>query len=38
MFIADQHTVHERINFERFMNSLKNKKIEVQTLLSPING
>ncbi len=36
MFIADQHTVHERINYERLMNSLAQKRSEIQTLLVPL--
>jgi len=37
MFIADQHTVHERLNYERLMKGVKDKKLEVQPLLVPLN-
>jgi DNA mismatch repair protein MutL len=36
MFIADQHTVHERLNYEKFMQKLREKKLEVQPLLVPV--
>ncbi len=36
MFIADQHTVHERLNYERLMKAVWEKKLEVQPLLVPI--
>jgi DNA mismatch repair protein MutL len=36
MFIADQHTVHERLNYERFMKNVREKKLEVQPLLVPV--
>jgi DNA mismatch repair protein MutL len=36
MFIADQHTVHERLNYERLMKSVREKKLEVQPLLVPV--
>ncbi len=36
MYIADQHTVHERINYERFMKALNAKNTEIQKLLVPI--
>ncbi len=35
MFIADQHTVHERLNYERLMKGVREKKLEVQPLLVP---
>ncbi|HEY5037768.1 MAG TPA: DNA mismatch repair endonuclease MutL, partial [bacterium] len=36
MFIADQHTVHERLNYERLMQGVRDKKLEVQPLLVPV--
>ncbi len=36
MFIADQHTVHERLNYERLMKAVREKKLEVQPLLVPV--
>jgi DNA mismatch repair protein MutL len=36
MYIADQHTVHERLNYERLMKGVLEKKLEVQPLLVPI--
>lgn len=35
MFIADQHTVHERLNYERLMKGVREKKLEIQPLLVP---
>jgi len=35
LFIADQHTVHERLNYEKLMKGLKERKLEVQPLLVP---
>lgn len=36
MFIADQHTVHERLNYEKLMQGLREKRLEVQPLLVPV--
>jgi DNA mismatch repair protein MutL len=36
MFVADQHTVHERLNYERLMKAVREKKLEVQPLLVPV--
>ena len=36
MFIADQHTVHERLNYERLMKGVREKALEVQPLLVPV--
>ncbi len=36
MFIADQHTVHERLNYERLMKGVREKALEVQPLLMPV--
>ncbi len=33
MYIADQHTVHERLNYERLMKGLREHQLEVQPLL-----
>lgn len=35
LFIVDQHAAEERINFEKFMKQLNEKKIEKQNLLEP---
>jgi DNA mismatch repair protein MutL len=35
MFIADQHTVHERLNYERLMKGFQDRNLEVQPLLMP---
>lgn len=36
MYLMDQHAAHERILFERYMKSFKNRSIDVQMLLDPI--
>ena len=36
MFVIDQHAAEERVNYERFMNQLKDKKVGVQQLLNSI--
>ncbi len=36
MFIADQHTVHERLNYERLMKAVRERKLEIQPLLVPV--
>jgi len=36
MFIADQHTVHERLNYERLMKGVREKSLEIQPLLVPV--
>ena len=36
LFVFDQHAVHERINYEKFLNQIKSKNIEIQKLLTPI--
>lgn len=36
MFIADQHTVHERLNYEVLMQKVRDKALEVQPLLMPV--
>ena len=35
MFIADQHTVHERLNYERLMRGVREKTLEIQSFLVP---
>jgi len=37
IIFIDQHTAHERILYERFLQKIKDSKIEVQTLLLPVN-
>jgi DNA mismatch repair protein MutL len=37
MFIADQHTVHERLNYEHYMRNLREKQITTQSLLVPVS-
>jgi DNA mismatch repair protein MutL len=36
LFIADQHTVHERLNYERLMEGMKKGGFEIQPLLVPL--
>ena len=36
LFVFDQHASHERINYEKFLNQIKNKEIEIQRLLTPV--
>ena len=36
LFIADQHAVHERINFDNLQKNFKNQKITQQYLLTPL--
>ncbi|HOV22565.1 MAG TPA: DNA mismatch repair endonuclease MutL [bacterium] len=36
LFVFDQHAVHERINYEKFLAQIKSKNIEIQKLLTPI--
>lgn len=36
MYLVDQHAAHERINYEKYLNSLKSDKIHTIDLLIPI--
>lgn len=35
LYIIDQHAMHERINFEKMLNNIEKKNIEVQRLMIP---
>jgi DNA mismatch repair protein MutL len=37
LFLVDQHAAHERVNFEKLMNSFKKGQFEVQSYLLPLN-
>ncbi|HAP66999.1 MAG TPA: DNA mismatch repair endonuclease MutL [Nitrospinae bacterium] len=37
IIFIDQHTAHERILYERLLNKMRDSKIEVQTMLLPVN-
>ena len=37
VIFIDQHTAHERILYERFLNKMRDSRIEVQTMLLPVN-
>jgi DNA mismatch repair protein MutL len=37
IIFIDQHTAHERILYERFLQKVKDSKIEIQALLLPLN-
>ncbi|OEH84796.1 hypothetical protein BHU72_08150 [Desulfuribacillus stibiiarsenatis] len=37
LYIIDQHAAHERINYERFLNRLRNYQFKKQDLLIPIS-
>ncbi len=36
LFLCDQHAAHEKINYERYVDQLKKKKVNTQQLLSPV--
>ncbi len=36
MYILDQHAAAERINYEKYLNALKEKKVNIKTMLIPI--
>ncbi|MBI5748587.1 MAG: DNA mismatch repair endonuclease MutL [Nitrospinae bacterium] len=37
IIFIDQHTAHERILYERLLNKMRDSKIEVQSMLLPVN-
>ena len=37
MYIIDQHAAHERINYEKVLNKMKEEKISIKNMLIPIN-
>ncbi len=37
IIFIDQHTAHERILYERLLNKMRDSRIEVQTMLLPVN-
>ena len=37
VIFIDQHTAHERILYERLLSKMRDSKIEVQTMLLPVN-
>jgi len=36
LYILDQHAAHERINYEKYIEKFRNRKINIQELLVPI--
>ncbi|MHA1853562.1 MAG: DNA mismatch repair endonuclease MutL [Candidatus Heimdallarchaeaceae archaeon] len=36
LLLCDQHAAHEKINYLKYLNQLKSKKVSVQQLLAPI--
>ncbi len=37
LLLCDQHAAHEKINYLKYLNQIKNKKIAVQQLLAPVS-
>ena len=37
LFLCDQHAAHEKINYVKYVEQLKNKKVNVQQLLGPVS-
>jgi DNA mismatch repair protein MutL len=37
LFLVDQHAAHERVNFEKLMNSFKKGQFEIQSYLLPLS-
>ena len=37
LFLCDQHAAHEKINYVKYLEQLRNKNVKIQQLLSPVN-
>lgn len=37
LLLCDQHAAHEKINYSKYVDQIKRKKIDVQSLLAPIS-
>ncbi len=37
LFLCDQHAAHEKINYVKYLNQLRNNNVKIQQLLSPVN-
>ncbi len=37
LFLCDQHAAHEKVNYEKYIDQLKMKKVNVQQLLAPVS-
>ncbi len=37
LFLCDQHAAHEKVNYEKYIEQLKKKKVSIQQLLAPVN-
>ena len=36
LLLCDQHAAHEKINYSKYLNQLKSKKLSIQRLLAPV--